>query len=185
MDIISRKEAKEKGLTRYFTGKPCKYGHVSNRHVVNAGCSECMKKTQRQWRQEKPEYMEQYRQNNKDAIKKSTKQYYQKNIEKYRKYSQQYCKENPDKVNAKASKRRATKLQRTPLWGDINRIKGFYKLAKIMSDLCKEPYHVDHIVPMQGKIVCGLHVPENMQVLPASLNISKNNQWNWETQSHE
>lgn len=43
MELISRKEAKEKGLTRYFTGAPCKHGHISERSVSNHGCTECIR----------------------------------------------------------------------------------------------------------------------------------------------
>jgi hypothetical protein len=183
MEIITRKEAKEQGLKFYFTGKTCKHGHVSKRHVDNAGCVECMKTTQREWRREKPEYMEKYRQNNKDNIKKSMKQYYKKNIEKYKKYNKQYCKENSDKINAKASKRRASKLQRTPTWASQSEIIMWYEVAEVLSRSGVK-FHVDHVVPLQGKTVSGFHVENNMQILPAYINISKHNQWNWEIQKH-
>lgn len=53
-EIISRKEAIERGLTRYFTGKPCKYGHLSERNVTWAGCLECAKMNARKSREENP-----------------------------------------------------------------------------------------------------------------------------------
>lgn len=45
MDVISRKEAKEKGLTKYFTGKPCKHGHTVYRYIGNKQCSKCAYKS--------------------------------------------------------------------------------------------------------------------------------------------
>ena len=53
MQIISRAEAKAKGLKRYFTGKPCKHGHVAERVVVNATCVECERASVRKYRLKK------------------------------------------------------------------------------------------------------------------------------------
>ena len=54
MEIITYTEAKAQGLTTYFTGKPCKRGHVAERHV-NGGCKECDMLKKRQWRAENQE----------------------------------------------------------------------------------------------------------------------------------
>jgi hypothetical protein len=160
MDIISRKEAKEKGLIRYFTGEPCKHRHVVERFVITRACVECHKKSARKWQKDNPEK------------KKEGEKKWQQN--------------NPNKVNAREAKRRASKLQRTPAWADLEKIKSYYTLAKYFEFITLGiKYHVDHIVPLQGKNVCGLHVPDNLQVLRFDHNCSKNNQWNWETQSHE
>jgi len=81
---------------------------------------------------------------------------------------------------AKEARRRARKLSATPPWlsgPQVAHIKRTYKLAKIMESITGDKYHVDHIVPLQGKNVCGLHVPWNLQVLPASSNISKSNKY--------
>jgi hypothetical protein len=51
MEVISRKEAKERGLKRYFTGKPCKHGHVAER-FINRICVECSRSATRRWREE-------------------------------------------------------------------------------------------------------------------------------------
>lgn len=94
------------------------------------------------------------------------------------------AKNNPEKVKhyrfiekisgksaAKAAKRRAAKLQATPPWADLEEIKNVYLEAQYFG------MHVDHIIPLQGKNVCGLHVWDNLQLLSAVENIKKGNRY--------
>lgn len=103
---------------------------------------------------------------------------YEENKEHIRTQQKEYREANPDKNRAKEARRRASKLNATPTWltdeqkAHINRT---YKLAQMMQEITGDKYHVDHIVPLQGKNVCGLHVPQNLQVLRADLNLSKSN----------
>jgi hypothetical protein len=73
-------------------------------------------------------------------------------------------------VNSIRAKRRASQLQRTVPWADLKAIKEFYKN-------CPKGYVVDHIIPLQGKNVSGLHVLNNLQYLTASENASKGNKY--------
>jgi hypothetical protein len=52
-----------------------------------------------------------------------------------------------------------------------------YHLARIRTKSTGVIHHVDHIVPLRSKLVCGLHVPENLQVIEGKLNLRKNNKW--------
>ena len=106
-----------------------------------------------------------YRQDNADKIKSAQDQYYQSNKYKWTEYN----------LNRRAGEKKAT-----PIWltGEQRaKIKRLYKLSKFMSEATGVPYHVDHIVPINSDVVCGLNVPWNLQVLRADLNMSKSNKF--------
>jgi len=70
------------------------------------------------------------------------------------------------------------KLNATPKWlteEHIDEIKQFYIDAEYLTHLTKVKFHVDHIMPLKGETLCGLHVPWNLQLLPANENCSKSN----------
>lgn len=88
---------------------------------------------------------------------------------------QPYC------INLYAAKRRASKLQRTPNWLSslqLEHIKLFYEAAAQMTKETNIQFDVDHIVPLQGEIVSGLHVPWNLQVITNEDNCRKGNKFN-------
>lgn len=89
-----------------------------------------------------------------------------------------YAKANPDKATYWSTKRYCAKLKRTPSWlntKQFDQIKSFYAQAKILTQKTKVKHEVDHIVPLQGEIVSGLHVPWNLQILTKTENIKKGN----------
>ena len=88
MEVISRKEAKGKGLKYYFTGKPCKNGHVSERHLSNGACYLCA-----------AEMMRKYREQNKEKILERNRKYREQNKEKAAEYKRKYDEENKDEVS--------------------------------------------------------------------------------------
>jgi hypothetical protein len=81
-----------------------------------------------------------------------------------------YRTENPEKIAAKTAKRRSAKLKRTPEWANLSHIEEFYAN-------CPEGYEVDHIIPLQGKNVSGLHVENNLQYLTVVENRTKSNKY--------
>jgi len=97
---------------------------------------------------------------------RSTKEYkaYKKILDK------NYLENNRGKTNAIKARYRANKLKATPSWSEYKDIRDFYMK-------CPEGYHVDHIVPLQGVNVKGLHVLANLQYLTASENCSKGNRY--------
>lgn len=86
-------------------------------------------------------------------------------------YQKRYSKENRGAFRATVARRRASKIKATPSW--LNPTD--FIIIKHLYDSCPEGYHVDHIVPLRGKTVCGLHVPWNLRVIPAEENLSKGN----------
>jgi hypothetical protein len=115
-------------------------------------------------------YLKQYYLNNKEKLKEKHKKYYSNNKEKIEKVKKQYRKKNAHILNALKAKRKALKLKATPKFANLEKIKEIYKN-------CPKGYHVDHIVPLVNKNVCGLHVEWNLQYLTASANLSKSNKF--------
>ena len=79
--------------------------------------------------------------------------------------------------NALNAKRRATKLNATPAWADLEKIQQIYILCRQISETTGVLHHVDHVVPLQGRRVCGLHVETNLRIIPATENLTKANKF--------
>ena len=93
-------------------------------------------------------------------------------------YWAKYHEKNKAVLSEKASRARCIRLKRAPKWlteKDVQVIKALYKNAKTRTLNSGIPWHVDHIIPLQGKYVSGLHVPSNLRVVKAKTNLSKNN----------
>jgi len=104
-----------------------------------------------------------------------------KNPQYNRPYEKIYKRNNKGKVNSSNSKYRASKLQRTPKWltkDDWNKIEEYYIYAQFMTDSLGINYEVDHIIPLKGKNISGLHVPQNLQIITEEENESKGNKYN-------
>ena len=74
-------------------------------------------------------------------------------------------------------KRKAAKLQRTPVWADIAAIAKIFERCAAMCQQDGIDYHVDHIIPLQGDTVSGLHVENNLQILTGEENMKKGNRY--------
>jgi 5-methylcytosine-specific restriction endonuclease McrA len=121
-----------------------------------------------------------YRNKNKAEKVKLDALWYDENRDHKSNYSKLYKVNNRTKINAIAAKRRAALLNATPLWltEQHNKdIEEFYILAQELAWLNQDgqPFHVDHIIPLQGVNCSGLHVPWNLQLLHPSINLSKKN----------
>lgn len=183
----TRAEAKATGATHYFTGEPCKHGHVAPRKTKGA-CVACLKVEWGKGNQTRAEYFRQYNQS--DAGQKAKREYYKRNREAIvaraqarpdedkRRYKKSHKVANPDMYKELVSLRRRRFRQATPKWLSAEQrmeIRLKYRLAIEMSRATGVRYAVDHIIPLQGGAVCGLHVPWNLQVIPQEENLKKYN----------
>jgi len=172
-------------LTSFSPRKDIKSG-------FDARCKQCRKETRpsRAGDQASANYWKTYYENNKDTLNQrywtnpKTKDYqlkrYRDDPERFRKQHEEHRKNNLDKYAAKEARRRSRKLNATPEWltsSQLKEMEDFYWLAKDLEAVSGQKYHVDHIVPLRGKRVCGLHVPWNLQVLPSDINLSKSNRY--------
>ncbi len=145
-------------------------------------CKTCLKARNRaaylSKRDSRIEYAKDYYKEHKEHKKTYQREYYTATAEYQKEWQKKYKKDHRYKYNSYEGKRRAAKLSATPTWLTANQIehmKYVYWLAKDLSYLTGEVYQVDHIVPLQGRNVCGLHVPWNLQILTAEENARKKN----------
>ncbi len=272
LEIVSRKDARERGMKLYFTGKPCKRGHIDRRRVSGACCQKCerilgkLKREknkdkitayQKKYRKDNPEkvaarhkkysddhkeemaaYQKLYYQANKEKMDAQQEKYREVNRERIAAYGKQYRKDNPEKVAAlmkrhyenhkeekaayakqynaghkeernahgrlyykankekeaargrryraahpekgteKAAWRKLVLLQRTPPWVNRDKIKKLYAESQRLTDATGIQHSVDHIIPLNGKLISGLHVETNLQILTLAENSAKSNKWN-------
>lgn len=166
---MERKEATALGVTHYNTGRPCKHGHIANRRVKDRVCMACDCIGKKEIALKNPEQHKAY-----------AKDQYNKHRETALSQKRIYRQANKGKINALVAARKQHIKQRTPSWigkEEIWVIKEIYALASLRTKMNGCQWHVDHIVPLQGRLVSGLHIPENMQVIPAIINITKKNKF--------
>jgi 5-methylcytosine-specific restriction endonuclease McrA len=179
----TRKEAQALGAKFYFTGEPCVRGHIALRKTKGS-CLECVKEdwsVDNERRKKKPKT---------EAAKAAGKRYYEKNrqaviaraaarpVEEKRRLQAEYKGRNVDVVRADTSVRKRRHREATPKWltpAERLQMRDLYVQARKMTELTRERYVVDHIVPLRGEEVCGLHVPWNLRVITQEENLKKSN----------
>jgi len=176
-DIITRSEARSLGLPTYFTGKPCKRGHIDARHVSSRACCTCTRDRLKGWRKANPslrlEQKRRQRDRNRDSNNAAHRRWRAKNVEKARAWATAWKLITNPRRRKEASKEwkvtrgKRIKLQ-MPTWVNPGEILGIYRS-------CPPGMEVDHIVPLRSPSVWGLHVPWNLQYLTPRENREKSN----------
>lgn len=145
---------------------------------LQSKCKECAKAQHLANRENARKGMQQYYQNNKVKLDIINNQWAKDNPIRSKKIKAKYVKNNLPKCAAKCAKRYADKLQATPKWLTslhFQQIQIFYDSASALTKEFGVPMEVDHIIPLKGKNVSGLHVPWNLQVLFMHENRQKSN----------
>jgi hypothetical protein len=179
----TRAEAKATGATHYFTGVPCVRGHIALRKTKGA-CVECMKEdwaVDNERRKQLPKS---------EAAKEAGRRYYAKNkefvkarashrpAEEKRRSKDKWDALHPEDRKARNSNRKRRHRMATPKWvtdAQKRQMKNLYAVAQRLTQTTGVRYVVDHIVPLRSDVVCGLHVPWNLQVITQDENLRKSN----------
>lgn len=227
----SRAWADNIGSSHYFTGVPCKHGHVDKRLTSTGACAECMRRRQAVRRTTDQGYIEKSRvwgrermrkvlsdPDERSRIRKLESERYRNSADvrakkaasdklRYKGYTDErryknklryhnhlkndpeykrkkklsgasYAKNNAAKLNARSAFRRSLRIKATPKWLSEDHHGGMellYHWARVMHKFTGVAHDVDHIVPLKNDLVCGLHVPWNLQVMTSADNRAK---WN-------
>lgn len=180
----SAADAKARGLKRYFTGKPCKRGHISQRWSASGLCISCSHELNAEWHAR-----------NRQSVRVRRSKYYSDNREKFLQESAEWRAANPEKRKEQSllyrsspegksrrsmlqMRRHSITLRALSAWND--------ELTDLVAieacDLAHRRFlatgfkwQVDHAIPLQARNACGLHTADNLQVIPQSLNSWKRN----------
>lgn len=193
MTMTPRQIAIKEGNTRYYTGKTCPRGHLSERMVSTRACCACASEKKAEWIKANPEKVNAQKRSwrdanleharalnlanqklHRDSANARTRKYYKLHREELSVRKAEWAKANPAIGAAKTARYLAAKRHQVPAWADHDAIELIYRAADV---ICTSGFdvHVDHVIPLQGKLVRGLHVHNNLAIIQANANRSKSN----------
>lgn len=179
--------SERKELSEFYTNGKC--GH----HPVCKSCTKEKAKRERllnpdkfrvaekkKYEKNKAAYAERmasYYEKNREKKLEAEKKRYSENAEKIKSNAAAYRACNKDKVYEWNGSRRAQLRNAVPQWADKSKIREIYACARRMTAETGVMHHVDHIVPLSGSNVCGLHVDNNLTVITGAENMRKSNRF--------
>lgn len=149
----------EQPLDEFYNRKETRDGKVS-------WCRTCLTTVSVIWQKENP-----------SRAAANVQQWQSKNKSKIKVRQALWYKEHYEVVAARDRRRYANKLNASPKWANNFFIQEIYALAHLRTKVTGVKWHVDHIVPLKGKGVRGLHWEGNLQVIPAKVNMAKGNRY--------
>lgn len=179
---ITRQAAKALTLTRFFTGKPCKHGHVAERMASSGACVECNRLAKAKRYAADPALANQQKAvwvaANRDRVNKNAVKWSRANAAKRRANHAKWYADNPHLVAARTVRRRSSIASSTAGWDreltDFTMAEAS-RLARLRAEVTGFKWHVDHMIPLRCRMARGLHVWSNLQVIPRWMNLRKNN----------
>lgn len=174
--------AKAAGLPFFYTGEPCKYGHLAVRRTSDRKCVACDKRrSDEQWarhREAKLAACQRYKDTHRPQISAYMRGYNAANAKRIAAAKAVCYQARKEYYSVQSRDRETREIKATPLWltdADWTEMKWIYAKAARLTRETGILHEVDHIIPLRGRNVCGLHVPANLQVLTRTANRSKGN----------
>lgn len=190
MNLVQTINSQTKTCSKCRAAKPLAdfYRQKVSKDGVGPWCKACMdlnrkanaKLNAEREKQTRLEWKKKNREKNRQSNRQSAARSRINNPQKFRDACRRWRQNHKHKHCANTAARRAAKNMATPIWltkkqrGEIVQI---YLRAAQLTQRDGILYHVDHIVPLRGKNVCGLHVPWNLQAIPATENCRKSNKY--------
>lgn len=181
-----------KTCTQCLTEKPEAEFAKNGKNGFHTACKQCARDKAKAWRLSNPQLaaardkakhernrasrlaqMQRYGKENAERRRAIERNRYALEADRIKERNNAYRKANIALVQVWNNARRATEKRATPSWTDKKLMSEFYAKAAEMTSATGEPHHVDHIIPLRGKEVCGLHVQHNLQVIRAVDNLKK------------
>lgn len=163
----------EKPYIEFYLNKKTKDGYGNQ-------CKTCIKSYKELNAENIKAQRKAYRASKKASIDAYNREHYKKNTARYKERHKKWNEANPSVRASHRASYRASKLSATPAWlSDTHKycIEAMYAISKRLKELTGKQWHVDHIVPLVSDNVCGLHVPWNLRVVEASVNLTKSNKY--------
>lgn len=162
-----------------------KYKHKEYRQKYNLVNAERIAKRMEDTAEQRKAYLREYNktsptrkkyaEENKERAAANARAYRDKHGDRLNQYNREYSKINRGIINAKNVRYYASKKTSTPTWADLDKMKEIYKECYRLTKETGVRHNVDHIIPIQSKLVCGLHCEANLQILTKEDNLRKSN----------
>ena len=169
---VCTKCREDKPLGLFSRDRGTKDGHCYH-------CKSCAAERVKAWFKANPERRAQHRKKWRDAnlelAKVIEKRSYEENRDARLEYKRSYAAANRPRYTHYTQKRKVAQGRAAPSWADQEAIVKIYPQCAEITDQTGVEHHVDHIIPLQGRLVCGLHVENNLQILPGDTNRRKAN----------